>query len=1172
MQRTSSGFLFSATDLNNFVECRRLIELEALVAREKLARPVADDEQAKLFREKGQAHEDRYLAQLELQFPSDVVRFPRSDSNPEAYREAEARTLAAMRSGAKIIYQATFFDGQFLGHADFLQRVESASDLGAWSYEVVDAKLALSSKPYFIIQLCNYSEHLARLQGRMPERGHIVLGNGEKQSYALHDYLAFYRHLKARYLAFVSEALGAERDAAREYPRSCHYCMVCPWNDSCEAKRADDDHLSIVAGMRRDQIAKLEDAGITTVAACAQAETRPVGLNPDTFAKLRKQAHLQVRSRELDAPVFELIPHDPRVGFGLLPEPSPGDIYFDMEGDPMYEPGRGLEYLFGSWLPIEPEKFKAFWGLDRANEKDAFEQFIDCVLARRRQYPALHVYHYANYEKAALRRLSQEHSTRGDEVDDLLRAEVFVDLYAVIRQAVMIGEDSYSIKRLERFYGMTRATEVKKGDQSIVMFETWRANHDDAILRDIENYNKDDCESTYLLHQWILERRKEAMAKFGAMLPFRPVKSPSAPCHAEPFEGCAKCMKRQATERDDAKKTELERRLLRGILAPQSDDEYNRMAEGWRTRYLLGHALSYHRREDKPVWWAYYDRCENIDLLREFDKDALGELTYCNDVAPYKLGARDRTFVHTYVFPDQRHKLDRGDEVHDPMSVTRAGMIVALDEDMNRVAVKFSGDEAAARKLSALIPGGPLNTDAQQKSLTRIVEAYEAGTLERQSPALFDILTSRDPRAVGYPTLQPAAVTAQHVTAVVQALERSYLFIQGPPGSGKSTIGAEVISDLLAAGKRVGVLSTGHKAIHHLLHKVEACVAARGQSFRGRYKHSGKGTGSVFESKLPQPFIVSTDDNTQFETIDDDLAGGTAWLFAREELVDAFDYLFIDEAGQISLANALAVAACAKNIVLMGDPSQLSQVNQGMHAPHAADSVLQHLLGTSTTVPAHRGIFLDVSYRMHPDICSFISDAMYEGRLHASDAARLHRVESAGLRGSGLRYLPIEHVGNGPSSEEEAERVVHEIALLRAGTVVDREGIERPMRDADIIVVTPYNAQRKLITRKLAALGIAVPVGTVDKFQGQEAKVVFYSMATSSGEDIPRDLEFLFEQNRFNVAVSRARALSVLVCSPRLLDLSCKSTHQMALVNLVCSYVEFAQQGAHRQRAEALEI
>ena len=411
--------------------------------------------------------------------------------------------------------------------------------------------------------------------------------------------------------------------------------------------------------------------------------------------------------------------------------------------------------------------------------------------------------------------------------------------------------------------------------------------------------------------------------------------------------------------------------------------------------------------------------------------------------------------------------------------------------------------------------------------------------------------------------MQPERVSAEAVSAVASALDNSYLFVQGPPGSGKSTIGSRVICDLLAMGKRVAVTSSNHKAIHNLLHKVEACVLESGGRVCGRYKHSAP--GSEYGSRLDAPFIESVDSNQAFDGEDYQLAGGTAWLYARDELAGKFDYLFIDEAGQVALADALAMSPCAKNVVLLGDPSQLAQVSQGQQPLHAGDSVLAHLLGDSPTVGERRGIFLDVSYRMQPAICGFVSDAMYGNRLRPAAATAAHRVILPDQSLAGLYFSPVDHVGNGSSSVEEAFEIVRQIQRLRAeGMVVDSIPFDgaaprRPVGDRDIIVVTPYNAQRRLILNQLREAGIDVEVGTVDKFQGQEAAIVFYSMATSSGEDIPRNVEFLFDRNRFNVAISRARATSVLVCSPRLLDIACRTPEQMALANLLCAFAERAE-------------
>jgi AAA domain len=579
------------------------------------------------------------------------------------------------------------------------------------------------------------------------------------------------------------------------------------------------------------------------------------------------------------------------------------------------------------------------------------------------------------------------------------------------------------------------------------------------------------------------------------------------------------------------------------VLSPKSEEEYRLMSEDRRTRYLLANLLGYHKREEKPQWWTYFDRCDNLDDLLEFDRDSIAGMRLREDVPPRAITKRSK--IYTYEFPEQNHKLAAGDGVDNPRTKKGAGTITSLDDDSGLLELKTTATPESARLLRELIPTQPIGSREQRGALARIARSFLAGRLESEYPACYDLLAARAPRVRSFPIVQPPQLDAASISARAAALERSYLFIQGPPGSGKSTYASQVICDLLQAGKRVAVTSTSHAAIHNLLHKVEACSARRGQKFDGLYKHSTTSASSEFRSELPSPMILSTNDLKAFAEQHYDLAGGTSYLFAREDLAGTFDYLFIDEAGQVALGDALAVSLCAQNVVLLGDPSQLAQVSQGSHALHADDSVLAHLLGDAPTVAPDRGIFLEVTYRMQPEICAFISDAMYEGRLHSAARAREHRVTMGTQNFAGLYFAPVEHTGNSSSSIEEAGEIER---LVRQLWPYERH----------IIVVTPYNAQRRLIARKLTEGRFDLRVGTVDKFQGQEAAVVFYSMATSSGEEMPRSMRFLFERNRFNVAISRARAASVLVCSPRLLDISCRSPEEMALANLLCAFVERA--------------
>jgi uncharacterized protein len=422
---------------------------------------------------------------------------------------------------------------------------------------------------------------------------------------------------------------------------------------------------------------------------------------------------------------------------------------------------------------------------------------------------------------------------------------------------------------------------------------------------------------------------------------------------------------------------------------------------------------------------------------------------------------------------------------------------------------------------------------------------------EVRYPALEAVLKREPPRIQNFPAgARIQTIDVDQMKSHALELDSSYLFIQGPPGAGKTWAGARLIAHLLKNGKRVGVAAQSHKAIHNLLNEIDKFARDTGLSFRGLKKSSGENPESIYESE----FIKS---EPQFNSIIDagdgiQLLAGTAWLFSRQELDRSLDYLMIDEAGQVSLADALAIGTSARNLIFLGDPLQLAQVSQGIHPQGSGSSVLEHLLGDAPTIPEDRGIFLERSYRMHPDVCSFISEIVYAGRLYSDDSATRRTTSS----GTGIRFVPVEHDGNRTASDEEVVAIAKLVAELRQGTFTDFDGSARQLSENDFMVVAPYNAQ---VHRLRTGLPAGVRVGTVDKFQGQQAPVVFFSMATSSGEDVPRDLAFLFSRNRLNVAISRAQCLAFLVCSPRLLEARCKTIEEMELVNALCRLAEYAQ-------------
>jgi uncharacterized protein len=1067
MQVRNGRLSFSPSDLTGYLACGHLTQLERRVALGLLAKPAAENPEAELVKRKGEEHERAYLDRLRAagRAVKEITLDPDFD-----WERAAGETEEAIRVGTDVVYQGVFVDPDgWRGIADFLERQPDGT------YDAVDTKLARHAKPAHVLQLCFYSEQLARIQGVAPKRMHVELGSGERESHRPEDFGAYYRRLRRRFLAFATQDRPTE-----PYPVS--FCERCDFITLCQKDWDDADHLSQVAWLRRTQFEKLRAAGVSTLAELAvwpEAE--------GTLARLREQAALQLHARETGEQAYRLIEPAPETGFALLPEPSPGDLFFDMEGNPFWDPKGGLEYLFGV-LDTEG-RFTAFWAHDRESERRAFEQLVDLLHERLRADPRLHVYHYAQYEVTALKRLMGQYGTREREVDDLLRRDVFVDLFAVVRNGVRVSQPRYSIKNLEVFLPIEREAEIKEGGTSILLFEEWMRTGDGAILESIAAYNEEDCRATLLLRDWLLKRKAEAIAAFGPI----PTPPPVDPKELRP---------------EKVARAELRLSLLE---------------TGDPAAALAGELLDYHDRERKPVWWALFERMEASPEELVEDAESIGLLELVSGPEPVA-----RSQAWTFTFPAQEHKIRQGQDVIDPATGFYAGDVTELDLEERRLVLKRGPKLDDVPLPKALAPGGPFFTKAQEDALMRFGRSLLAG--DGRYLALESVLR-RTPHSGPIQTND-----LDELERLLLSLDGGHLFVQGPPGSGKTWAGGRLVARLLAKGKRVGVASTSHKAIHKLLDEVEAGADELGLDLRGCKKASSGNPESFYESDRVENLTDVAD------CLDWPLAAGTAWLFADQRFDARLDYLFVDEGGQVSLADALAMGTCAQNLVLLGDPLQLGQVLQGTHPEGAGASVLEHLLGEAQTIPEDRGVFLERTFRLHPDVCRYISEAFYEGRLEPDPRTAARTTPF----GTGVRYLPVEHEGRRQDSPEEVEAIRAQIELMLAAG----------MRPADFKVVAPYNAQVNLLREVLPA---DVPIGTVDKFQGQEAEVVLYSMASSSGDDIPRSLEFLFSRNRLNVAISRARCLAYLVCSPRLLEVDARTIEHMRLANALCRFVEIAE-------------
>ncbi|MDH2353342.1 TM0106 family RecB-like putative nuclease [Bradyrhizobium sp. SSUT112] len=1128
MYKVAGTLNLSAGDLVGHLNCRYLTSLDLKVVDGELDKPKIWDPVLEVLAERGTLHEREFVEHLEADGrTATVVEGVGVDAN------SLAATSAAMARGDAIIVQGALQAGRWNGRADILTRVETPSRFGSWSYEVIDTKLARQTKGSTILQISLYSDLLSEIQQAEPTSALVVTPgtNFMPETYRVADYAAYYRHVRRSLEEAVSGPLSGS-----VYPEPIDHCEICRWRRHCDERRRADDHMSLVAGISKSQMGELERNGVETMAALAALpmplQWRPERGNVKSFEKIREQARIQVQGRESAAVLYETLP--PIAGFGLsrLPEPSQGDIFFDFEGDPFVGDG-GLEFLFGYTYSDEggQPRYVGDWASNRQEERIAFERFVDFVTDRLKTYPDLHIYHFAPYEPAAMKRLMGRYATRENEVDSLLRAEIFVDLYSVVRHAIRASVESYSIKKLEPLYSFVRA--VPLDDVGAVMARTQaRLELSDAAgipesdKEAIRGYNRDDCSSTDALRRWLEAVRADVIA--GGAIVDRP-----APGTSEVSAELGEWHKKVAA--------------LVGRLTEDVPDDVAERSSEQQARWLLAFMLDWHGRENKAVWWDYF-RLRDLsaeDLLHE--RDGLAELTFLQQV-----GGTAKAPIHRYRFALQDTDIRVEDKLHS-IGGDDFGRVVAMSLDDRTIDIKKRGDTASLHS-EAVFTHSFIGTQVLADALMRIGEyVADHGIVgEGDHRAARDLLMAAAPRLVGQQFQVDGETTMQAAIRTALNLDSSVFPVQGPPGAGKTYTGARMIYALAKEGKKVGITANSHKVVRNLLDEVVSTASQQSLPFECIQKPSEK------EDDLPG-LRFTTDNGAFLDALDSVcmVGGATAWFWARPDAAQIVDVLFIDEAAQMSLANVLAVSQTARSIVLLGDPRQLEQPIKGSHPDGVDVSSLDHILGAHATVPPDRGLFLPETWRLHPQICSFNSEMFYDGRLHPHPGLENQKITSTGrLAGAGLRYLPVAHDGNQSSSREEADAIRDLVSeILGTGTTwTDRDGVEAPVGLSEILIIAPYNAQVFELQERIPGARI----GTVDKFQGREAPIVIYSMTTSSYLDAPRGMEFLYSANRLNVATSRAKCICVVVASPRLFEVECRTPRQMQLANAFCRYLELA--------------
>lgn len=1128
-------FIFSASDLSIAVTCEyQSLSLLDIKMGRRQAPDFGTDEMLNRAAELGDVHEQRVLQDLIAQFGDyepatgrGVIQFTeRPQMTHEALEAANKRTIEALQGNADVIFQATFYDGSFIGFADFL--VHQAD--GAWA--VWDTKLARHPRVSALLQLGAYAEQMQSAGIKVDPHSTLILGDGTQSTHRITEILPVYRAQRNKFLALTT----SHRRSPEPVTWDSENIKVCGRCDYCAEQVVATNDVLQVANMSMVQRSKLRQRGIQTIHQLAEL-VAPEGTS---LARHAEQARMQMGLSQVDGSVHGVsykIKQSSQT-ISRLPQPDAGDIFFDFEGDPMYQDPTddswGLEYLFGvvehdSGSPV----FKPFWAHNRAEERVAFMDFIQYVNERRDRFPNMRIYHYAPYEKTALRNLSQTHVTGEEAIDNWLREGLLVDLYETVRNSLVLSTRSYSIKKLEPLYmgDHLRSGDVTDAGASVVAYAHYMRAVESAqnelakqILSSIADYNEYDCLSTLRLRDWLL-----------SLVPQQPHASQDS---------------LQEPELPDlvVEPTAEEIRLqqyIAGLPAghPLSADD--------RAISMVAAATGYHRRERKQFWWEHFDRLaapvedwsesrgvfivDHIEPLSDWEAPTARSRTMVRSSKFYgTLAEGSLVSAGTKFFSMFEGLLPDG---VDAEQTVRGGLfnatVTAVEEDHLVIQEKSTTKVQPYGSVPmALTPDQPIRTASIEDALAGIANQVGAMVPSLPQTAGIDILRRIPPRfktfqAPPIPELVDGA--AQVYPAVVKALldlDNSYLAVQGPPGTGKTYVASHVITALVKHGWKIGVVAQSHAVVENVLTKsveagVPADLVAKKVNHDRPVNWLGTGPNAVAE-------LLARDEGC--------LVGGTAWTLTGKHVPPgSLDLLVIDEAGQYSLANTLAVSVATRNLLLLGDPQQLPQVTQGSHPQPVDESALGWLSAGHPILPAELGYFLAASWRMHPQLCAKVSELSYDGQLFSAPAAGERQLSGPA---AGVETRLLDHSGNTTSSREEAEQIVTLVTEhLGLKWTPDPAQPARTLDASDILVVAAYNAQVQLLREVLDQHHYQdVRVGTVDKFQGQEAPVVLMSMACSSAEDAARGIDFLLNRNRVNVAISRGQWRAVIVRSPRLTD------------------------------------
>ena len=1055
------------------------------------------------------------------------------------------KTKEAIKKGYDLIHKAHFKHKGWVGEIDFLIIDKNKKTKnGKCRYEVYDTKLSSVPQTDHITQISLYSEWIATQQdNELPDFMYLILGikNKEKKitklkideevkQYKTLNYQLYFQKNNTNYIKFL------ESDKKDIEPNRCSFCAMCEWSDVCDKIWIEKDHLNQIAKIRKDQIVKIKKHGVKTLSDFAKLKKaeKIKDLNSIILNKHLSQAELLIKFKETKIPQYKILPLEDERGFNKIPKSSPHDLFFDIEGldkilnsEESEQDKQALEYLFGIYdHDNKKEPYKYFWAHNQDEEKEKFVELLEFIDKHLKKYPEAHIYHYNHYEKTALTKLMSKHDTHLEQVNDLLRYGKLVDLHAVVNQGIQVSEREYSLKNLEKFYGYKRKGEIKKANDSTDKYLDWIETGEERLLDEIKLYNREDCESTYFLREWLSEIKPK-----------------------DSFY----VVKKEPEVRE--KKWEKENEELKKLIEKNCKDK--------EIKQILKDILGFHNREEMIYWQSIFNRAarkSDEDLID--DSECIGFMEKVNE--GFSKDGKGKTIkVFNYKFSKQDFKVQEKDSVINAtdgnLETYSVGKILSIDEskkDENTIEISSSKD---LPQILSIAKGEFYNHKIIIDAIRRFITSVISG--EKKYKATYEFLKKSYPKIKNIKegeTIIKDGNFLEESFKAVESMDNSYLYFQGPPGVGKTHTAAHIIIELIKKSKKIGITANSHKVIFNLLTKIEE-LSKDDFSFNGYHKSGSTPDKRFNDGKFIKNISDTKKMDLEFESLDADLFSGTAWCFSRPACDEKLDYLFIDEAGQLTTADVLAISLSAKNIVIIGDQMQLSSPISAVHPGDSGQSLPEYLLENNDTISSNKGIFINKSRRLHPKLRQFISENFYDERLKNFDFTEKRKIifsnKKDSLPETGIVMIDANHREVcRQKSEEEGKLVKKYYNELIGSTFLDEKNNKKIMNEEDILVVAPYNVQVNYLK---SILPKGAKVGTIDKFQGQQAPATIISMTTSDPESLPRNVDFFFSRNRLNVAISRSQCLSIVIINKKILEIACKKIKHIHLVNTFMKLIEF---------------